>query len=205
MKVEDRFWSKVDKTGECWEWTAGKNTGGYGIFWYKKENCLAHRVSWELSRGMPPESDMVVCHKCDNTACVNPDHLFLASRRENILDMFEKKRNRGFTNRFTSRFATETKNTSRPPLKKLKLSLIEAIALKTKETDGKCKRWGGFKIGGVAKYTYNTKQYTVAKVLYEHHHQVILKRKDIVRSVCGTPGCIEPTHLKIFESNFSKF
>ncbi len=89
--VEERFWSKVDKTDTCWNWTAGKNTGGYGHFWLKGKDAVASRVSWELLNG-PIINNLCVLHKCDNKTCVNPDHLFLGTNKENTEDMFKKGR-----------------------------------------------------------------------------------------------------------------
>ena len=86
-----RFWSKVDKTGDCWEWTACKVTG-YGRIKYKRKMVLAHRFSWELLNGPIPDG-MLVCHHCDNKGCVNPDHLFISDQAGNVADMFAKGRN----------------------------------------------------------------------------------------------------------------
>ena len=84
ITIEQRFWSKVDKSapGGCWQWTASTNLDGYGNI--KVENKLqrAHRVSWEWAHGKIPES-MVVDHRCFNRACVNPEHLRLVDRSQN--------------------------------------------------------------------------------------------------------------------------
>lgn len=86
----ERFWNKVDKTSDCWNWIAALNKGGYGIFKACK-NSLAHRVSWVLHFGEIP-NQMKVLHKCDNRKCVNPDHLFLGTQIDNINDMVSKGR-----------------------------------------------------------------------------------------------------------------
>lgn len=81
---DDRFWEKVDASGDCWEWTGAKTGGGYGNFHDGKINVVAHRYAYARLVGPIPEG-MVLDHLCRNHACVNPDHLRVVTRRENTL------------------------------------------------------------------------------------------------------------------------
>jgi hypothetical protein len=80
--IEERFWAKVDASGDCWEWTAGRTTMGYGAFKYKHYS-LAHRFAYELLVG-PIAGNLVLDHLCRNRICVNPDHLEPVTLEENI-------------------------------------------------------------------------------------------------------------------------
>lgn len=84
---EERFHTKYEKDPEsgCWNWKKGIYARGYGRFRAYRKQHRAHRVSWEIHHGKPIPKSLVIDHLCENTRCVNPDHLEAVTQRENIL------------------------------------------------------------------------------------------------------------------------
>jgi hypothetical protein len=80
--AEERFWAKVDKSGDCWLWTS-YTVAGYGRFLIDEHPLLTHRLSWLYSTGDFPPEGMEIDHLCRVTRCVNPAHLEVVTRREN--------------------------------------------------------------------------------------------------------------------------
>lgn len=95
--LDNRFWLKVNKSAAngCWEWTSCKNNAGYGMFscrglgYHNKK--LAHRLSYEDRNG-PIDAGKHILHACDNPSCVNPDHLSMGTRFDNMRDCSNKFR-----------------------------------------------------------------------------------------------------------------
>jgi hypothetical protein len=101
IPFSQKFWQKIKKGAddECWEWTAAVDASGYGdLILYEVANgrkvqfhTRAHRYAWTLTHGPIPEG-MLICHHCDNRLCCNPNHLFVGTNSDNMLDMWRKQR-----------------------------------------------------------------------------------------------------------------
>ena len=93
-ELKERFNAKweIDENG-CWVWTGAKLPKGYGFIKIPRtrRQIYAHRLSFLISGRTIPEG-MNVLHRCDNPACVNPEHLFIGSQKDNLQDMAAKHR-----------------------------------------------------------------------------------------------------------------
>ena len=91
--TKDRIEAKVERIPEagCWIWMGATQVRGYGEILSSNRKLLAHRASYEAFVGPIPKG-MYVCHACDNVYCVNPNHLFLGTQKQNMQDMVAKGR-----------------------------------------------------------------------------------------------------------------
>ena len=95
----ERFFKKVNKNGpiykdigNCWIWTASVDQNGYGTcFLGGKRFAKAQRAGWLIKHGFL-DTKLFCCHKCDNPICVNPDHIFLGTQKDNLNDASKKGR-----------------------------------------------------------------------------------------------------------------
>jgi len=98
-KIESKFWAQVEVKGgnDCWIWHGYKFSGGKkaksvrGYFYWAGRLWRAHRLAFVLAHGSIP-ANRFVCHRCDNPLCVNKNHLYLGTAKENVRDMVRKGR-----------------------------------------------------------------------------------------------------------------
>jgi hypothetical protein len=89
-----KFWNQTKKNKNgCVEWT-GMHREGYGRINYKRKTYGCTRLVWEWEKGKIPENK-IICHSCDNPACVNINHLFLGTKADNMMDCVKKGRKLG--------------------------------------------------------------------------------------------------------------
>jgi len=92
-KVFSYFWKRVQKQKKdvCWNWEGILDSKNYGIVKCNGIHVGAHRVSYTIHKGLIP-TRLSILHKCDNPSCVNPNHLFAGTRKENATDRDSKNR-----------------------------------------------------------------------------------------------------------------
>jgi hypothetical protein len=92
MKPIDRFFNYVEKKPDgCWVWIGKISNNGYGRFFTEGKSTAAHRYLYALKNG-PFGNNQFALHKCDNRPCVNPDHIFVGSKKDNFYDSVAKGR-----------------------------------------------------------------------------------------------------------------
>jgi len=91
-KALERFEKKILKSNDCWFWTASKTKQGYGMFSYKGKSVPAHRFAYIAYKGTI-EHNKIVHQSCNNTFCVNPEHLYLTTKSETRNKFYEMRIN----------------------------------------------------------------------------------------------------------------
>lgn len=91
-KALERFEKKILKSNDCWFWTASKTKQGYGMFSYKGKSVPAHRFAYIAYKGAI-EHNKIVHQSCNNTFCVNPEHLYLTTKSETRNKFYEMRIN----------------------------------------------------------------------------------------------------------------
>ena len=76
----------------CIEWQGPRDKNGYGRLSYNGRPMLAHRVAWHIANNSVSNTDLMICHHCDNPPCCNPAHLFVGTAADNVKDMWRKGR-----------------------------------------------------------------------------------------------------------------
>lgn len=147
--VEERFWTKVQKTDSCWLWKHGTRNG-YGAFRIRERDRWkqegAHRVAWMLANGAVPKGFSIL-HRCDTPRCVNPAHLFVGTPKENTRDMLAKGRH------------IAARGSESGPAK-----LVETDIERIRDI----KRCGGVSQTAMARY-FDVSQQTVSRVISGQH------------------------------------
>ena len=119
MTIIDRLLANItDNEDGCWEWIGATNVYGYGIISYESKQRRVHRLAYELEFGKIP-TGMLVCHKCDNRRCCNPQHLFLGTYQDNVDDMRGKHRDAYGQNKGEINGASRLKSVDIPDIRRM--------------------------------------------------------------------------------------
>lgn len=176
---EERFWEKVDKSGDCWLWTGYRMPNGYGHFGRggRAGMMLAHRFAWEISHGPIPEG-MVIRHTCDIRHCVR--HLEIGTQDENVADMMARGRYKN------------------APYKRVepmgKPTLAELFWAKVEKSEG-CWLWRGTVTAkGYGQVRVNNRLRSAHRVAWELEHGEIPDGLHVLHE-CDVRNCVRHIYL----------
>ena len=124
-KAIERFEKKIIKTNDCWFWTASKTKQGYGMFSYEGKSIPAHRFAYIAFKG-EIDTYKIVHQTCNNSYCVNPDHLHLTTKSETRGKFYILRINEEMIFKESMRYLEKLKKL-RPDLKDMIEDLIEQI------------------------------------------------------------------------------
>lgn len=94
VTLQQRFDEKYipEPFSGCWLWTGSLDGNGYGLIFANGRSHHAARIAWLLKHGEEVPKDLYACHRCDIRSCVNPDHIFLGTNSDNMMDAIKKGR-----------------------------------------------------------------------------------------------------------------
>ncbi len=90
-EVRVAFWVRVEKTSNCWKWIGATQPDGYGSVTFHGQRWPAHKFAFFLTHGKVTKG-LFILHKCDNKGCVNPDHLYEGTTKDNARDASQRGR-----------------------------------------------------------------------------------------------------------------
>ena len=157
LPASERFYRQIKKTPKCWLWAGATDGDGYGIFSGAVGNQVfkrAHRFSWSFHTGEVLLRGMMICHKCDNPRCVNPDHLFAGTALDNMRDMIAKGRRRTPSGEDAPKAkltAKQVKAILRDPRPYALIAADYGVAATTIGSVKQRVSWAGLKAGPVAR------------------------------------------------------
>lgn len=208
---EERFWACVDKNGstpagkpcegQCWIWCGNLNPGGYGRIGAGTKysgHILAHRFSWELHNRQKISDGLLVRHRCDNRACINPSHLLLGTIIDNVKDRQERGPSKQAQIIKGAKHVCPNCNFHIPietPEEKFWAKVDKLGSLPdNKECEGVCWIWCG-NISDQGYGRIGDKRIKAHRESWKYWNKQDIPDTQIVRHMCDNRLCVNPSHL----------